>query len=92
MDLVGKVVGHELKKITYTDPGPPKRKESYEVMAVKMEFDSQESDKPSKALFLMEQELAKTKFEIGDPVNLKIEVRQQKLDLKGAGRGAAAKH
>jgi hypothetical protein len=89
LHLVGKVIGHELKKIVITDRAT-KRKSTFERMAVKMEFEDTETEKPSRAVFLMGVAQAKTEFEIGDAVNIDLDVRQQKMKFNGKKRGAAA--
>lgn len=57
MELIGKVRGHELR--TFTEKGTDGPSIEYDVMAVKMEFESQEGERPSRALFLMAVETAK---------------------------------
>jgi len=88
LQLAGKVVGHKLRKIVVR--GPRKTKSTFERMAVTMEFEDDETGKPTQAVFLMAVSRAKSDFEICDPVSIDMEVRQQKLNLKG-GRSAAAR-
>ena len=88
LQLAGKVVGHKLRKIVVR--GPRKTKSTFERMAVTMEFEDDETGKPTQAVLLMAVSRAKSDFEICDPVSIDMEVRQQKLNLKG-GRSAAAR-
>lgn len=92
-EMVGEVVGHRMRKIRIAQPGTkPKAYDTYKRMAVEIELEDTETGKPSKAVLLMDPARARTDFEIGDAVNIALEVRQQKLNLGKGARASTASH
>lgn len=92
-DLVGEVVGHRMRKIkTAIEGSKPKQYDTHKRMAVEIELEDLETGKPSKAVFLMDPSRACTDFEIGDAVNITLDVRQQKMNLGKGARAGASTH